>query len=133
MSTTTRRVLLVGAETDIGRTAAEALAATGAHLALVSATTAAEAAFAVQRLARKLRATSQAIDATNEAAVRVMVRQVSKELGGLDATVYCGDDSSAKEVLKTLAMKEMRRTGASVFVDAADTDDVVAAVDKQTA
>ena len=48
----------------------------------------------MQRLSRHLssderKVIAQAIDATNEAAVRVMVRQVSKELGGLDGAVYC--------------------------------------------
>jgi len=83
-----KRVLLLGAETEISRAIASALAEAGAHLALVGASNDSETAFAVQRLARKLNAeVSQAIDATNEMAVRVMVRQVSKALGGLDAIV----------------------------------------------
>jgi len=46
----------------------------------------------VQRLARRLgAAASQAIDATNEMAVRVMTRQISKALGGLDLLIFCAD------------------------------------------
>jgi len=88
-----KRALVLGAETEIGRAIASALAAAGADVAAVASTTDAEAAFAVQRLARRLaapggRALAQAIDATNEAALRVMTRQVSKELGGLDAFIF---------------------------------------------
>jgi len=88
-----KRVLVLGAETEIGRSVTSAVAEAGASVAAVAATGDAEAAFAVQRLARRLasgerKVIAQAIDATNEAAVRVMVRQVSKELGGLDAVVY---------------------------------------------
>jgi short chain dehydrogenase len=89
---TGKRVLILGAETEIGRAVTTAVAEVGASVAAVAATSDAEAAFAVQRLARRLssgehKVIAQAIDATNEAAVRVMVRQVSKELGGLDAVV----------------------------------------------
>jgi NAD(P)-dependent dehydrogenase (short-subunit alcohol dehydrogenase family) len=91
---TGKRVLILGAETEIGRAVTAAVAEAGAAVAAVAATSDAEAAFAVQRLARRLssgerKVISQAIDATNEAGVRVMVRQVSKELGGLDAVVDC--------------------------------------------
>jgi len=89
-----KRVLILGAETEVGRAVTTAVAEAGASVASVAATSDAEAAFAVQRLARQLssggrRVIAQAIDATNEAAVRVMVRQVSKELGGLDAVILC--------------------------------------------
>jgi NAD(P)-dependent dehydrogenase (short-subunit alcohol dehydrogenase family) len=84
------RALVLGAETPVGRAIAAALAEAGAQLALVASSTDAETAFAVQRLARRSGAAlSQAIDATNEMAVRVMVRQVSKALGGLEAIVVC--------------------------------------------
>jgi NADPH:quinone reductase-like Zn-dependent oxidoreductase len=89
---TGKRVLILGAETEIGRAVTTAVAEAGASVAAIAATSDAEAAFAVQRLARRLssgerKLIAQAIDATNEAAVRVMVRQVSKELGGIDAVV----------------------------------------------
>jgi NAD(P)-dependent dehydrogenase (short-subunit alcohol dehydrogenase family) len=104
------------------------LANAGARLALVSGSRDAEAAFAVQRLARRLNATSQAIDATNEAAVRVMVRQVSKEMGGVEAAVSCASDATARELFERHARREMKRTGEGAYVDAAATLDVVAAI-----
>jgi NAD(P)-dependent dehydrogenase (short-subunit alcohol dehydrogenase family) len=90
---TGKRVLILGAETEIGRAVTTAVAEAGASVAAIAATSDAEAAFAVRRLARRLssderKVIAQAIDATNEAAVRVMVRQVSKELGGLDVVVH---------------------------------------------
>ncbi len=84
------RALVLGAETPAGRALAAALAA-GARLALVAASVDAGAAFEVQRLSRRLGALSQAIDATNEMAVRVMTRQVAKALGGLDALFFCAE------------------------------------------
>jgi NAD(P)-dependent dehydrogenase (short-subunit alcohol dehydrogenase family) len=120
-----KRVLVLGAETEIGRTVTTAVAEAGASVAAVAATSDAEAAFAVQRLARRLssderRVIAQAIDATNEAAVRVMVRQVSKELVGLDAVVYCVEPLRATERAFDLAMrlatKELERRGGGRFL-----------------
>jgi NAD(P)-dependent dehydrogenase (short-subunit alcohol dehydrogenase family) len=93
---TEKRVLVLGAETEIGAAIASALAGAGADLALVVATTDAGPAFSVRRLSRRLaneehHPHAQAIDATNEMAVRVMVRQVAKTLAGLDAIVFCAD------------------------------------------
>ncbi len=117
-----KRVLLMGAETELGGALAAALAEAGASLALVAATSDAQAAFAVQRLARRLSAVAQAIDASNEMAVRVMVRQVAKQLGGLDAVVFCVDRSRPFEGALALAVrfagKELaRRGGTFVAVD----------------
>ena len=117
-----KRVLLLGAETDIGRAIAGALAEAGASLAIVATTNDAGAAFAVQRLARRLGAIVQAIDAGNEMAVRVMVRQLSKALGGLDAVVFCADRSRPFEVPLALAVrfagKELARSrGTFVAID----------------
>ncbi len=123
-----RRVLLLGAETDLGVATSTALAYAGARLALVSGSRDSEAAFAVQRLARRLNATSQAIDSLNEAAIRVMVRQVSKEMGGVQAAVSCVSDATARELLERHARREMKRTGHGVYVDATVTADVVAAI-----
>ena len=123
-----KRILLLGAETGVGRDTADALHLAGATLALVASAAGAESAFAVQRLGRRLGALSQAIDATNEAAVRVMVRQLSKELGGIDAAVSCVTDERARELFERHARREMKRTGGGVFVDTAGTADVVAAV-----
>src|SRR3989441_5855545 len=87
-----KRVLILGAETEIGRAVTTAVAEAGASVAAVAASSDAEAAFAVQRLARRLssgerKVIAQAIDATNEAAMRVMVRQGSKGAGGVGAGV----------------------------------------------
>jgi hypothetical protein len=91
-----KRLLLIGVETELGAEIARALAEAGASLALIAASNDPQTAFAVQRLARKLGApVSQAIDATNEMAVRVMVRQVSKELRGLHAVVFSRCTGSA--------------------------------------
>jgi NAD(P)-dependent dehydrogenase (short-subunit alcohol dehydrogenase family) len=123
-----KRILLLGAESDLGRATADALHIAGARLALVSSKADAETAFAVQRLARRLGALAQAIDATNEAAVRVMARQLSKEMGGIDAAVSCVDDPRARELFERHARREMKRTGDGVYVDASATPDVVSAV-----
>ncbi len=123
-----KRVLIAGAETEAGRAAAEALAEAGATLALVAASSDAETAFAVQRLARKVSAaTSQAIDASNEAAVRVMVRQVAKALGGLDAVVICAEDEAVQALVQRLGQRAMARSGGGLcFVAGPDTDVVAA-------
>jgi NAD(P)-dependent dehydrogenase (short-subunit alcohol dehydrogenase family) len=109
-----KRVLLLGAETDLGRAIAAALVEAGVRLALVGATNDADTAFAVQRLARKLNAeVSQAIDATNEMGVRVMVRQVSKALGGLDGVVCIldPDKSAVLDLTQRQAQREFARAG----------------------
>ncbi len=115
-----KRVLLLGAETGLGAEIARALAAAGASLALIATANDPQTAFAVQRLARKLGAPlSQAIDATNEMAVRVMVRQVSKELRGLEAVVFCGpDDPRIRSLALQFGQKELGRHGGGVLVDA---------------
>ena len=107
---TGKRVLILGAETDIGRAVTTAVAEAGASVAAVAATSDAEAAFTVQRLARRLssddrKVIAQAIDATNEAAVRVMVRQVSKELGGLDAVALLAVWKDSGELAMGMALE----------------------------
>jgi NAD(P)-dependent dehydrogenase (short-subunit alcohol dehydrogenase family) len=123
-----RRVLLLGAETDLAASVVTALSKAGARLALVSSTNDSATAFEVQRLARRIGALSQAIDATNEAAVRVMVRQLSKDMGGLDAAVSCVADATARELFERHARREMKRSGEGIFVDAIETPGVVAAL-----
>lgn len=78
----------------------------------------------MKRLARNLgAATSQAIDATNEAAVRVMMRQVSKDMGGLDAIVDV--TGAGYEHLERLGRRELDRSGSGVFIIASSADAVV--------
>ena len=115
------RALVLGAETPAGRAIAVALAEAGAQLALVASTGDAETAFAVQRLARRTGAVlSQAIDATNEMAVRVMTRQVSKALGGLDALFFCAGLGAATADALALACRfaarEIARSGGGAIV-----------------
>ena len=121
------RALVLGAETPVGRAIAAALAEAGAQLALVAASTDAETAFAVQRLARRTGAAlSQAIDATNEMAVRVMTRQVAKALGGLDALIFCADlgDSTpaAVDIAMAYSNREFDRRGGGTFIAAVPQD-----------
>src|SRR5437899_10359746 len=92
---TGKRVLVVGAETEVGRAVATAVAEAGGSVAAVVAASDAEAAFAVQRLARRLssggrQVIAQAIAASNEAAVRGRVRQVSTGVGGANAVGFVG-------------------------------------------
>jgi len=120
-----QRVLILGAETEIGRAVTTAVAEVGASVAAVAAASDAEAAFAVQRLARGLSAErkviAQAIDATNEAAVRVMVRQVSKELGGLDAVVLVTTEAARQrefsmDLARQYGGRELSRGGGGKLV-----------------
>jgi NAD(P)-dependent dehydrogenase (short-subunit alcohol dehydrogenase family) len=117
------RAVVLGAETPAGRAIAAALTEAGAQLALVAAGAGADTAFEVQRLARRLGALSQAIDATNEMAVRVMTRQVSKALGGLDALFFCADLGPKTETTLALscrfATREMARGGGAIVVASA--------------
>jgi NAD(P)-dependent dehydrogenase (short-subunit alcohol dehydrogenase family) len=122
-------VIVLGAETALGRECAEELAEAGVTLALVASAVDADAAFAVQRLARRLGAAmSQAIDGSNLAALRIMVRQVGKTLGGLDAVVDATGVSETQVVAEPLARREMDRTGGGVYVVADDASAVVRAV-----
>lgn len=113
---------MLGAETDLGRLVATRLAEHGARVAAVAAIADSEAALAVQRLGRRLNAVAQAIDAGNEMAVRVMVRQVGKEMGGLDAVVFCAGPGPQTDLSLKLALRfggrEMARSGGGVFVAA---------------
>lgn len=109
------RALVLGAETAAGRLLAAALAAAGARTAIVAASGDPEVAFAVQRLSRRIGAYSQSIDATNEMAVRVMTRQVSKVLGGLDLLVFCADlgegTADSLALAARFAAREIARSG----------------------
>jgi NAD(P)-dependent dehydrogenase (short-subunit alcohol dehydrogenase family) len=122
-------VIVLGAETALGRECAAALAEAGVTLALIGSAVDADAAFAVQRLARRLGAAmSQAIDGSNLAALRIMVRQVGKTLGGLDAVVDATGVSETQVVAEPLARREMDRTGGGVYFVADDAGTVVRAV-----
>jgi NAD(P)-dependent dehydrogenase (short-subunit alcohol dehydrogenase family) len=117
-----KKVLVLGAETGPGGAIVAALAGGGAQVAAVASDSGAEAAFAVKRLARRTgedaRVLSQAIDARNEMAVRVMVRQVAKEMGGLDAAVVCSDTHAGEAAALALrfAGREIGKGGGGEFV-----------------
>lgn len=105
----------------MGRAIAAALTAAGAPTAIVAASAEAEVAYDVQRLSRRIgAAASQAIDATNEMAVRVMTRQVSKGLGGLDLLVFCADlrerTVDALALASRFAAREMARSDGGTIV-----------------
>ena len=95
----------------------------------MASTVEADAAFGAQRLARRLGAAmSQAIDGSNLAALRVMVRQVGKSLGGLDAFVDATGVATIRGIAEPLARREMARTGGGVYVVTDDAGAVVRAV-----
>jgi NAD(P)-dependent dehydrogenase (short-subunit alcohol dehydrogenase family) len=90
------RALIVGAGSPFGAAVASAVAERGADVALLTATADAEEAFAVRRLAKRIadgggRAFAESVDAGNGAAVQVAVRQVAKQLGGIDLLVAAPD------------------------------------------
>ena len=87
-----QRALVVGAASGAGRAIALALAEAGADLALCSETTLAEEALAVRKTAREVRelgrnVIEQSTDVSSGQGAQVMVRQVAKEMGGLDIVV----------------------------------------------
>lgn len=115
-----KRVLVAGVETSLGRAVATGLAAAGAGLAAVATVNDSETAFAVQRLSRKLGdaalAPGQAIDGDNDMAVRVMVRQVAKQMGGLDAIVFGSESYEAFRLLIKHGGRELDRGEGRHFV-----------------
>lgn len=95
----------------------------------MASTVDADAAFSAQRLSRRLGAAmSQAIDGSNQAALRIMVRQVGKTLGGLDAFIDATGVALVPGIAEPLARREMDRTGGGVYVVADEADAVVRAV-----
>jgi len=101
-----KRALVVGAASSVGRAIALALGEAGADVTVTSATPAASEALAVKRLARQIAVTGprrepQALDASLGTAVQVMVRQVVKDMGGLDVLVTAPDLFLGKAAEKT--------------------------------
>jgi hypothetical protein len=115
-----KRVLVIGAESELGGEIVAALATAGADVGVVAGAVDADSAFQAKRLSRRVvaaggRSLAQAIDAGNEMAVRVMVRQVGKGLGGLDAVVFCADLGTSTDEGSALAARyggrEVARSG----------------------
>jgi NAD(P)-dependent dehydrogenase (short-subunit alcohol dehydrogenase family) len=101
-----KRALVVGAASSVGRAIALALGEAGADVTVTSATPKASEALAVKRLARQIAITGthrepQALDASLGTAVQVMVRQVVKDMGGLDVLVTAPDLFLGKAAEKT--------------------------------
>lgn len=101
-----KRALVMGAASSVGRAIALALSEAGADVTVTSATPDASEALAVKRLAREIATTGprrepQSLDTSLGTAVQVMVRQVVKDVGGLDILVTAPDLYLGKEAEKT--------------------------------
>jgi NAD(P)-dependent dehydrogenase (short-subunit alcohol dehydrogenase family) len=101
-----KRALVVGAATGAGRAIALSLAEAGADLALASVTTEGDEVMALRKTVRHVRdlgrtALEQAIDASSGQGTQVMVRQVAKELGGIDVLVNAPNAFLGKPATKT--------------------------------
>jgi 3-oxoacyl-[acyl-carrier protein] reductase len=88
--------LVVGAGSSAGRAIALALAEAGADIALSSVTQDGDEVMAIRRVSREVAALgrktlTQAADATLGTGVQVMVRQVAKEMDGIDILIACPD------------------------------------------
>lgn len=100
-----KRALVAGAAAGAGRAIALALAEAGADLAIV-APNAGDAPLALRKTAKEARAfgrnvIDQATDVSSGQGAQVMVKQVVKELGGIDIVVNAPDLMIAKPVAKT--------------------------------
>jgi len=98
---TGKRALVVGAAGGAGKAIALALAEAGCELALASTTTASDEVLALKKTVREVRgmgrsALEQAVDASSGQGTQVMVRQVAKELGGIDVLVNAPDVFAGK-------------------------------------
>ncbi|MHB8576111.1 MAG: SDR family NAD(P)-dependent oxidoreductase [Dehalococcoidia bacterium] len=91
-----RRALVLGAGTAAGRAAALAMAVAGADVAVAAGSIDGDEVMAVRRVKRAVealgrRSAEYAMDLTLGANIRVSVRQVAKEMGGLDVLVNAPD------------------------------------------
>jgi 3-oxoacyl-[acyl-carrier protein] reductase len=114
-----KRALVVGAASSVGHAIALALSEAGADVTVTSATPKASEALAVKRLAERIAITGprrepQALDASVGTAVQVMVRQVVKDLGGLDILVTAPDLFLGKAAEKTSDLEWSRIIGANL-------------------
>ncbi|HXF50662.1 MAG TPA: SDR family oxidoreductase [Dehalococcoidia bacterium] len=103
---TGKHALVVGAENPTGRAIGVALAEAGADVTLVASSPGGEEMFAVKKLARELealgrRATAVAADVSLGTGAQVMVRQVVKDAGRIDALVNAQDLFFARPADKT--------------------------------
>jgi len=96
-----KRALVVGAAGGVGRAIALALAEAGADVALCTSTSSAEEALALRKVVREVRdlgrnAIEQSTDVSSGQGAQVMVKQVAKDLGGIDVLVNASDVFIAK-------------------------------------
>jgi NAD(P)-dependent dehydrogenase (short-subunit alcohol dehydrogenase family) len=82
----------MGAASLVGSAIALAFAEAGADVAVTTATPEAEEAYEVRRLAKRIgemrrRSMAEAVDLSSGTGVQITVRQVAKELGGIDVLV----------------------------------------------
>jgi NAD(P)-dependent dehydrogenase (short-subunit alcohol dehydrogenase family) len=87
-----RHALIMGVPADVAEPIALALAQAGADVALTTATNDAEEAFSLRRITRGVRALgrqsmNESVDMSIGTAVQIAMRQVAKELGGIDILV----------------------------------------------
>ncbi len=103
---TGQRALVVGAGSGAGRAIALAFAEAGADLALCTKTTLAEEALEIRKTARDARdmgrnVIEQSTDVSSGQGAQVMVRQVAKEMDGLDIVVNAPDLFLGKAATRT--------------------------------
>lgn len=103
---TGKHALVVGGENPTGRAIALALAEAGADVTVAAASPGGDEMFAVKKLARDIeamgrRAASVAADVSLGTGAQVMVRQVAKEAGRIDALVNAQDFFFARPAEKT--------------------------------
>ncbi len=114
-----RRALVVGAASGVGRAIALALSEAGADVTATSATPSASEALAVKRLAQQIATTGprrepHSLDASLGTAVQVMVRQVVKDVGGIDILVTAPDLFLGKPAEKTSDLEWSRIVNANL-------------------
>lgn len=103
---TGKQALVVGAENATGRAIAFALAEAGADVTVAASSSGGEEMFAVKRLAREIealgrRAAAVAADVSLGTGAQVMVRQVVKDAGRIDALVNAQELFFARPAEKT--------------------------------
>ncbi len=96
---TSRRAIIYGAESPIGKALTETFREAGASVGVTSATNQGDALFALKKVAAG--GPSEAVDLSNGANVQVATKKLVKELGGLDIAVAVPTVYLAKTIAKT--------------------------------
>jgi 3-oxoacyl-[acyl-carrier protein] reductase len=148
-----KHALIMGPPAAIAEPIAQELAGLGADVALTTATNDAEEAFSLRRISRAVRALgrqsmNESVDMSIGTGVQIAMRQVAKELGGLDIVVVGPDlriekatekltDADWSRLLNTnlsavfyacrSAYRELQANGGHVIVLSAAADDTTGA------